>query len=317
MLVENINADSRVKNKYGIVKVTTMGNVFEVMEMSKVNRKGSSILNLGNDQYCLKSDINIHTGEISPDKIKKFNRTENRGQNKAGLAQSMKNVRNLINSNVMNPENVRWVTLTYAENMTDNKRLMKDRESFWKRFKRWHIKEDIPVPEYISIVEPQGRGAWHLHELWIYSTKAPFLPNEKIRELWQQGFVTVKKLEDVDNVGAYITAYLCDVPVEEYEEDGELHEVKEVEVLDEKGNKVTKKYIKGGRLHLYPSNMNFYRTSRNIKRPVVEWLPLKKVEEKASSAKLTYSKTIRLTDKEYSNDIHYEYYNTIRTDKQI
>lgn len=314
MKIENIIPENRIKNNQGIVKVTTTGNVLEIMEMTKVNRKGSSIVNLGNDEYILKSDIDILSGEINPDKIKTFNRTENRGQNKSGLAQSMKNVRNLINCNVTQPQNVRWMTFTYAENMTDNKRLYEDRKAFWKRVIRWHKKQGLSVPEYISIVEPQGRGAWHLHELWIYPDKAPFLPNETIRELWQQGFVTVKKLEDVDNVGAYVTAYLCDVPIEEYEADGQAREIKEVIVTDENGKSVSKKYVKGGRLHLYPAKMNFYRTSRGIQQPIVEWMAEEKAKEKASSAKLTYSKTIRLTDEEYSNDIHYEYYNKVRKD---
>lgn len=311
MKVVQIPEEIRNKSKSGVVKVTTTGNIFEIMEMTRVNRKGSSIINLGNDTYINKSDIDYETGEMPPDKIKKFKRTENRGENKTGLARSMKAVRDLINCNVTVPENVRWMTFTYAENMTDNKRLCSDRGAFWKRVIRWHNKQSLPIPEYISIVEPQGRGAWHLHELWIYKEKAPFLPNETIRNLWQQGFVTVKKLEDVDNIGAYITAYLCDVPLNEFEPDGEQHEIKEV-IVNVDGQLTSKKYVKGGRLHLYPAKMNFYRTSRGIEKPTVEWMKEWEAIEKASSAKLTYSKTIRLTDDDYINDIHYEYYNSIK-----
>lgn len=304
----------------GPVKVTTCGNVIETMKMSKVNRKGPKIHQLGGGLYVLQSDIDRETGEITGE-IKEFNRTENRGQNLYGLSKSMKDLRDLINCNVTDPAKVRWMTFTYAENMTDNKQLYRDRQKFWQRVQYWHVKQSLPVPEYISIVEPQGRGAWHLHELWLYPDKAPFLPNATIADLWQQGFVTVKKLDDVDNVGAYLTAYLCDVPLDECRAAGidpTVFEVKECEVTGDDGEKLTKKYVKGARVHLYPAKMNFYRTSRGVKRPEVEWVSEKEAKEKVSSAKLTYEKAVRLTDDEkgFRSDILYEYYNKIRKENQ-
>lgn len=321
LVFETIKKEERKKSNSGLVKLTTCGNILETMEMERVNRKGTSIYNLGDGQYCHLSEIDLSTGEVHGE-IKEFQRTENRAENYYGMRKSMKMVRDLINCNVTIPENVRWMTFTYAENMTDTVRLYEDRKAFWKRVQRWHKKKGFPVPEYITIVEPQGRGAWHLHELWIYPYKAPFLPNSEIASLWGFGFVTVKKLDDVDNIGAYITAYLCDVPLEEIDRENIVSSmpIKEVEVTQEDGTKVTKKMVKGARLHLYPNKMNFYRTSRGIKRPRVEWIPEEKAKEKVSAGTLTYSKTLRLTDtsgaEEYTNDIHYEYYNLVRGKKQ-
>lgn len=319
MKVETIRPEDRHTSSSGAVKVTTCGHVIETMEMERVNRRGSSIVNLGGDAYCRVADFDPSTGEISGEGIKFFQRTENRAQNLNGLAKSMKAVRDLINCNVVDPSLVRWMTFTYAENMTDPKRLYADRGAFWKRVVRWHNSQGLLIPEYIAIVEPQGRGAWHLHELWIYPSKAPYLPNKTIADLWKQGFVTVKKLEDVDNVGAYITAYLCDVPLEEAEQNGmDLNgcQLKEAEITAEDGTKVKKKYVKGARLNLYPSGMNFYRTSRGVKRPTVEWMKAEKAKEKTRGATLTFSKTIRLSDDDYTNDIHYEYFNAIRGKSQ-
>ena len=313
--VETIKTDQVELPFDSPVKVTTCGNVIETMTMSKVNRRGSSIINLGDYKYCLSGDFDHETGEIT--QVREFNRTDNRAQNINGLAKSMKAVRDLINCNVVNPSFARWMTLTYAENMTDTKRLYRDRQKFWQRVLYWHQKQGIDPPEYIAIVEPQGRGAWHLHELWIYNKKAPFLPNETIRELWQQGFVTVKKIDDVDNVGAYITAYLCDVPLEEAFScgiDPKGRTLKEAQITQEDGSVITKKYIKGGRLHLYPNKMNFYRTSRGVKRPTVEWLKEAQANEKVKAGTLTYSKAIRLSDddSDFTSDILYKYYNTVR-----
>lgn len=313
-----INSSIRKKSVNGNVKLTTCGHVVELMDMERVNRKGSSIIQVDKDHYYNLSDFDYDTGEFVGE-LKKFNRTENRGQNYSGMRKSMKAVRDLINCNVTDPSRVRWMTFTYAENMRDSKRLYNDRGAFWKRVIRWHKKMGLLVPEYICIAEPQGRGAWHLHELWLYPDKAPYLPNDVIAGLWEHGFVTVKKLDDVDNVGAYVTAYLCDVPEDEAVSSGmDINgmEVKEVEITLDDGTKQNKKYVKGARLHLYPSKMNFYRTSRGIKRPIIEWIPEKRAKEKVSGGALTYSKTIRMTDDDYSNDIHYEYYNMVRGKNQ-
>ena len=316
--------DEQVKFFEGPLKVTTCGNVIETMAMEKLNRKGSQIIQLGDYKYILKSDIDEH-GEIIGE-VKEFKRTDNRGQNLKGMARSMKDLRDLINCNVTNVANCRWVTLTYRQRenpseeavpMTDTKRLYEDMKNFYKRLKYHHEKNGLPPYERIDAVEPQGSGSWHVHSLWIYDKKAPYIANKDLAELWGQGFVTIKKLDDVDNVGAYLTAYLCDVEVTEALQQGidirHMH-FKDVEVTDEDGQTVKKRYIKGARLHMYPAKMNFYRTSRGVKRPSVEWLSEQEAKEKVKAATLTFSKNIRLTDEEtdFTSDIQYRYYNTIR-----
>lgn len=316
MKVSAIPAEERKYNKYDLVKTTVCGNIIEIME-TEHKSNGCTIKRLGGDFYCLSSEFDEATGQITGD-VKKMARSVNRGQNIKGMRSSMKSLRDLINCNVLDPRFCRWVTLTYAENMTDCERLTKDHERFMKRLRRYHEQRGFPTFEYILAVEPQGRGAWHIHTLWIYEAKAPYLPNEDIARIWGNGFVTVKRLDDVDNVGAYLTAYMCDVDIEEADENGidiSSFEVKEVEVVID-GQKVSKKYLKGARLFMYPSGMNFYRCSRGVKRPQIEWLKREKAKEKVSGATLTFSKTIRLVDDEFTNDIHYEYYNVVKGKSQ-
>ena len=104
--------------------------------------------------------------------------------------------------------NVRWITLTYAENMTDTDRLYFDFKDFNKRFQYYCKINGYSKPEYIVMMEPQGRGAWHCHLLYIWDCKAPYVANKTLRDLWGHGFVKIKKLDNCDNVGAYLTAYL-------------------------------------------------------------------------------------------------------------
>lgn len=329
MIVKHIDSSDFTKG-YPLVKVTECGNVIEVMETTSRNTKGSQIQRIDEDHYINKKFFDADTGEIKlpygyefDSLVKEFKRTENRGQNIKGMKQSMKKLRDLINCNVTNPLFCRWITLTYAQNMTDPKQLYKDHKNFIERLHTYHKNNGLPDFEYISCVEPQGRGAWHVHSLWIYrNTKAPYLPNEDIRRVWGHGFVTVRKVENVDNVGAYLTAYMCDVEVDDFKQIQDQlpktsFDVKTVEV-EENGKKIEKKYVKGARLYLYPNKMNFYRASRGVKKPVVEWMTEEKAKEKVSEATETYRKTIRLTDDEtgFTNDLNYTYYNTIRGESQ-
>lgn len=313
--VKTISDEERRTNTRGQRKVTTSGSILEVMDIEHRNTK-ATVRKLSAEHYCLARDYDEQSGEVVGE-IYQYNRTENRSQNYKGMRQSMKKLRDLINCNVLDPTHCRWVTLTYAENMTDHVRLTKDHEAFMKRLRRYHEKRNLPKFKYILAVEPQGRGAWHIHTLWIYPERAPYLPNEDIRKVWGHGFVTVKKLDDVDNVGAYLTAYLCDVEEGEARQLGITGSFEEKEVtVESNGQTVTKKYLKGARLNMYPSGMNFYRCSSDVLRPTVEWLDAVEAKEKASAATLTFSKTIRIEDETFSNDIHYEYYNFKRKQSQ-
>ena len=49
-------------------------------------------------------------------------------------------------------------TITYEDNMNDNKALYINFKNFMKR-----LKYKYPNVEYIMVVEPQERGTWHCH----------------------------------------------------------------------------------------------------------------------------------------------------------
>lgn len=291
-------------------KVTTMGNVIEHICCQQIS-----------PCPCIKIDAN-HYQDIRTGKIYEYNHFETRADGLQGVRRTMSRIRALINTNVTVPENVRWVTLTYAENMTDTKRLYQDYKYFWDRFLYYCKKSDFSKPEYIAVIEPQGRGAWHIHAFFIWDRPAPFVPNKELADIWGQGFVKIKALRDCDNIGAYFSAYLADMPVEDVMElpAGERNHVLESGILEEKnvleddGKELSKQFIKGGRLCFYPAKMNIVRYSRGIKQPTVEFMPDKEAKEKASSAKLTFSRSYEIVDSdgEIVNRISKSYYNTAR-----
>lgn len=287
-------------DRFTEVKFTEMGNVLEIQYMSNRNTKASIQMLKGGNEY-----LHIATGEI-----KEVTHHCTRYDQKKSLARTFSNIRSVINANITNVYNVRWITLTYAENMQDTKRLYKDFEKFNKRFRTYCDKNSYGRAEYIVICEPQQRGAWHCHLLYIWDRKAPFIPNNELEKLWRHGFTRIEQLDNVDNVGAYLTAYLGDMPLGEY--DGELEGTQIKQVVNKDGD--AKYYVKGARLNLYPTKFNMMRTSRNIKRATSVLMPLEMAMKKVNDATLTYEKTIKLKDDEnnFESIINTKYYNISR-----
>jgi hypothetical protein len=170
-------------------------------------------------------------------------------------------------------------------------------------------------------MEPQGRGAWHCHSIFIFKEKAPFIPNNKLSDIWKHGFVTVKRLDDVDNVGVYLTAYLGDMEINDNEQlskEVKASDIKEVEVKDENGITSKKRFIKGARLYLYPPGFNIYRTSKGIKQPIANYMQEIEARKKVSADTLTFERTVKIFDeeKEFNNVLNYRYYNKLRNKSQ-
>ena len=293
-------------NEHFLVSVKKMGSIYELCYCEHKNNKATIQL-LDKEHYT-----KLSTGEVFECK-----HISNRADSKAQISQSLKRLRDYINTNVVKPKNCKWITLTYKENMKDPKKLYIDFKNFIKRFKYkyGHF-------EYIVAMEPQERGAWHCHCIIIFDKKAPFIPNKIIETLWQHGFTKTNKLDNIDNIGAYLTAYLGDMEfteenIEELQKQGlnvsqmALKEVNEIEGIK---LKEPKSFIKGGRLYMYPPKFNLYRISRGIKKPKKDYYSYHVAKEKAGLRLPTYSKGISLsdTDNSFTNKIIYEYYNTKR-----
>lgn len=271
-----------------------MNHIIEVQHMEKENCF-ANVQKLNSDEY-----LDLNTGEI-----KEFEKTSNRSQGLNSLRKTFKKIRYLINNNFVGARNELHIVLTYAENMTDPKRLYDDLDKFMKRFRYDYRKES--TIDYINIVEPQERGAWHCHLLVRFNNlNSVYLPNEYVRERWGHGYVTIQGLKDIDNIGAYLSAYLSDVEVNE-EYTGPL-EVEEKEINGQK-----KKFVKGGRLYMYPTGMNIFRKSRGCDYPVREKIKYKDIKKIVGSTKPHYQTVKKIENDDFTNTITYIQYNTKRT----
>ena len=287
-----------------------MGHIKEIVSVDKLSLSSPPITKIDRYLYMLNE-----TGEI-----REYQHTENRSQNVDNLRKTFRKIRYIINYNFNGGDNELAFTLTYAENMTDSQRLYKDFKRFFMRLRR---KYGMDI-DYFSVVEPQGRGAWHCHVLLRFNAlDKVYIPNEEIAQMWGQGFVTVKAMrKDVDNLGAYLSAYLGDIELtadnrkvisECCPGDTGQYEIKTVEI-----DGVEKRFIKGGRLHLYPTGMNIYRKSRGIKIPDSSYMPYSEVKKIVGSATPNYSSVVCILDDENTeiNRIVYEQYNLKREECQ-
>lgn len=287
------------------VTVTKTNHIIEVQHMEKMNTQ-ANIKKIDKHRY-----LDLKTGEV-----KEFEHIENRQQSYNSLRQTFKKLRYLINNNFEGKPNELHCTLTYKENMTDTKRLYTDTNRFLMRLKRKY--GDI---DYINVPEPQERGAWHNHMLIRFNgRKNVYIPNKwkdkdtpidaPLYDMWEQGYVTIKSLKDVDNIGAYLSAYLSDVELTDKNIMRAFENQNTITVRQVDGQE--KKFIKGGRLHLYPPGMNLIRKSRGIQYPERRKMKYSEVKKIVGSAQPHYEKSYHIENGDFQNTIHYKQYNMKR-----
>lgn len=115
----------------------------------------------------------------------------------------------------------KFFTLTYKENMTCLDKADEDFKKFIKRFK-YHY--GISSLKYIAVRERQKRGAIHFHMICDWNrdlgteNEIRSLERHVGENVWKHGFVDVKPIGHVDNVGAYLIKYMTkDISIELFE----------------------------------------------------------------------------------------------------
>lgn len=285
-------------------KVFECGNVTEVTSLSWIPKATIQKLN---EQYYIVLSEDAKIENIEDTILHEYKHSEKKVDNVHSVRQSIARMRRIINANCVNSDVVRWVTLTYKENMQDHKRLYEDFKKFNMRL-RYYLKNNFDglTYEYIAVPEPQGRGAWHMHVIMIFNKKPPYIDNNRvICKTWGNGFTSFQAVDNCDNFGAYLSAYLSDIPVEVQEGYTDNN------IIEKNG----KKYIKGGRLELYPKEMNLYRISRGIKQPKeIKFTSDRTYKEYIKSKGIkTYEYIMTVQNNEQELYIYKEYYNKKRS----
>lgn len=105
-------------------------------------------------------------------------------------------VRRYVNAN---PQLNKFLTLTFKDNVQN---LIYARIEFDKFVKR--VKTRIKNFQYVVVIEFQKRGAIHFHLL----CNLPYVSVNDLAKVWKHGFIKLNRIDNVDNVGAYVTKYM-------------------------------------------------------------------------------------------------------------
>lgn len=127
-------------------------------------------------------------------------------------------LRRLITANF--DEGDLFITLTFAENMTDIEQANYEFKKFIQKLQRRQKKTtDIPF-KYVAVIEFQKRGAIHYHMICNYdltwgSSQDLQEKERKLAKVWGHGFVDIKDISHVDNTGAYLIKYMSKDQIDE------------------------------------------------------------------------------------------------------
>lgn len=260
------------------------------MDVTKTSFAPACHIKRVSKELYLKGKYDKEGNFITTGEVYEVAKKEEQMRNRRSLKRIFKELRQMITHNYKGGKNELFVTLTYAEQTNDPKKVHADFKNFWKRLKRSFSDLDL---SYISIVEPHGTGMFHIHLLLRgNNTEYLFIDNRIMEEVWGLGFTQTERLEDVDNVGAYFIAYFSnlEIPPEKEEEYAKFGDIEE---------KNGKKYIKGKRLDFYPDGMQIHRHSRDIAKP--EKLTGEAAENAilihGAKPKFSHTKTIETVDK--------------------
>ncbi len=145
------------------------------------------------------------------DKESKRRKEESREK---GMNRARSTLRRLINANAWKWEKPSgesflpvFVTLTFAENIQDTKIANLLFSKFIKRLTYYVGGGKKSFLKYVVVTEFQKRGAIHYHAIFF---NLKYVHKDDLYKLWEQGFVNIKKIGNVNNAGAYICKYMSE-----------------------------------------------------------------------------------------------------------
>ncbi|NLA96514.1 MAG: Rep protein, partial [Clostridiaceae bacterium] len=165
-------------------KIIKSGNVIEVYKYENRVQYGFEKTENKYGRICVASAENK---EINREKVVNRARTS---------------IRRLVNANVT-PRS-KFVTLTFKEDIKDLRQANYEFEKFIKRLK---YKFNLNI-KYLTVIEFQDKnrgGVIHYHTIFF---NLPYIPNMELSKIWKNGFIRINRIDNVDNVGAYVCKYM-------------------------------------------------------------------------------------------------------------
>lgn len=188
------------------------------------------------------------------------------------LSRTIRNLRRSINANVgvWGDYFPKFMTLTFKQNVKDHKTANDEFKRFIQRL-NYRVFKKTSGLKYTCVVERQKRGAIHYHVIFY---NLPYTPFNELLDVWQNGSeqrgLRINAIEEIDNVGSYVTKYIS----------------KEIRALkDGKGGEREK-------------DKKIYFQSRGLKKPSEE----KITEDEIKKVMKNLSKADKIFQSEFENE---------------
>ena len=117
-------------------------------------------------------------------------------KSQSSIHRTKKNIKNITNSN---PQLTKFLTLTFKKNIEDINYANYEFMQFVKR-----MKFKYQNFQYLAVIEFQKRGAVHYHII----CNLPYVNKKLIAKKWGHGFIKIKRINRINNMGGYISKYV-------------------------------------------------------------------------------------------------------------
>lgn len=150
-------------------------------------------------------------------KIREWDDIETTPENrKLSMFRARKTLTRIIDSNIYQYANskgklypVVFLTLTFKENIRNQKQGNLLFSLFIKRLNYELNRQKTNFLKYSVVIEFQDKtrnGVIHYHAIFY---NLPYIKKERLEKIWNEGFINVKKVNDVKNIARYVTKYMA------------------------------------------------------------------------------------------------------------
>lgn len=124
------------------------------------------------------------------------------------MSRAQRDLRRIVNSNFGQygeEFTAKFVTLTFREDITDLESANAEFKKFIMRLNYFMFKSKKANIKYSGVPQFTKKGRVHYHVIFY---NLPYVKWYKLEEIWGQGFVRINKIDNCDNVGAYVSKYM-------------------------------------------------------------------------------------------------------------
>jgi hypothetical protein len=155
--------------------------------------------------YPIGIEANNKNGRGGKNELTEQEKEENREK---VMSRARRDLRRIVNSNIGQygeDFTAKFVTLTFREHITDLKSANAEYEKFIKRLNYFMFNSKKANIKYSVVPEFTKKGRVHYHVIFY---NLPYVKADKLAEIWGQGFIKINKIDNCDNVGAYVSKYM-------------------------------------------------------------------------------------------------------------